>query len=218
MELNIQACLFDLDGVLVDTAKYHYQAWKKLAQTLGFDISPQQNEQLKGISRTESLAKLLRWGGVSLSADTRAQLAEQKNDWYVAMIAAMTPDAVLPGARELLQALRQRGIRTALGSASKNARLILEKTGLTGAFDAIVDGNRVTQSKPDPTVFLTGAAALGVRPDRCVVFEDAAAGVLAAKRAGMKAVGVGDPDELHEADWVVADLTGITVERLNELI
>jgi len=217
MERNIQAGLFDLDGVLVDTAKYHYQAWRKLANTMGFDVSLQQNEQLKGISRIESLDRLLAWGGISLPSEARKQLAERKNTWYVELISKMTPDAVLPGARELLAALRHQGVRTALGSASKNAQLILEKTGLEEYFEVVVDGNLVTRSKPDPEVFLTGAARLGIPPECCVVFEDAEAGIIAAKRARMKVVGVGHAAELREADWVVSDLAAVSVEQLDKL-
>lgn len=215
--MKLKACLFDLDGVLVDTAQYHYQAWKKLANTLGFDFSVQQNEQLKGISRTESLNKVLAWGGLSLPADVQVQLAERKNAWYVEMISAMTPATLLPGAAALLIELRGEGISIALGSASKNARLILEKTELRDYFDAVVDGNMVIRSKPDPEVFLAGAEKLRVSAAECVVFEDAAAGVEAARRAGMKAVGIGNPADLIEADWVVPDLAAVTVKRLDEL-
>ncbi|GGG97349.1 beta-phosphoglucomutase [Parapedobacter pyrenivorans] len=215
--MKLKACLFDLDGVLVDTAQYHYQAWKKLANTLGFDLSAQQNEQLKGISRTESLNKVLAWGGLSLPADVQVQLAERKNAWYVEMISAMTPATLLPGAAALLIELRREGISIALGSASKNARLILEKTALRDYFDAVVDGNMVIRSKPDPEVFLAGAEKLRVSAAECVVLEDAAAGVEAARRAGMKAVGIGNPADLIEADWVVPDLAAVTVERLDEL-
>lgn len=214
---KMQACLFDLDGVLVDTAQYHYLAWRTLANALGFDISPEQNEQLKGVSRMESLDRILAWGNVSLPDRARTELAECKNEHYVKLVSQMPTDAVLPGAIALLDALRAAGVRTALGSASKNAELILQNCGLDRYMDAVVDGNRVTKSKPDPEVFLRGAQELHVPPQFCVVFEDAMAGIVAAKRAGMKAVGVGNPADLQQADWVVPDLTAVTFGKLQQL-
>ena len=215
--MKFKGCIFDLDGVLVDTARYHYLAWKRLANSLGFDFSPARNEQLKGISRTESLAKLLAWGGLSLPEDRRDELAARKNEWYVGMISSMTPDDPLPGVRTLLDGLRKEGIGLAIGSASKNARMILEKTALTDYFEAIVDGHAVSRSKPEPDVFLAGAEKLGYAPANCLVFEDAAAGIEAARRAGMKTVGVGYPADLPDADVVVPDLTGVTVTQLDNL-
>jgi beta-phosphoglucomutase len=214
---TIKACIFDLDGVIVDTAVYHYKAWKKLANQLGFDITEHQNEQLKGVSRVRSLELILQWGGVTKTAEEQEELASLKNSWYVGMISKMTPAEILPGAKEFLEACRNAGLKTALGSASKNSMMILEKINLVDMFDAVIDGNKVSKAKPDPEVFLKGAEAVGVAPANCVVFEDAIAGVEAAKNGGMKAVGVGSPDVLTEADMVISGLNEMTVERLKEL-
>jgi beta-phosphoglucomutase len=214
---EIKACLFDLDGVIVDTAVYHYQAWKRLARELGFDFTEAQNENLKGVSRVRSLELILEWGGVQKSEDQRGELATRKNDWYVEMINQMQPSEILPGALAFLQAVQAAGLKTALGSASKNSGTILQKVGLLPYFDAIVDGNQVKASKPDPEVFLKGAQALGVAPAACVVFEDAIAGVEAAKAAGMKVVGIGSPAVLGEADLVVAGLHEMTLGKLRSL-
>lgn len=217
MTTTIKACIFDLDGVIVDTAVYHYKAWKRLANELGFDFTEHQNEQLKGVSRTRSLELILGWGGVTKTAEEQAELATTKNNWYVEMINQMTPAEILPGAKEFLEACRNTGLKTALGSASKNSMTILNKVGIANLFDAIVDGNHVTTPKPDPEVFLKGAEALGVAPAECVVFEDAIAGVQAAKNGGMKAVGIGSPDVLTEADLVVSGLDKVTIETIKEL-
>lgn len=214
---RIDACIFDLDGVIVDTAKYHYIAWKRLANEMGFDFTEEQNELLKGLSRTRSLEIILEIGGVQKSAEEQAVLAKRKNDWYVEMIRHMQPDEVLPGAREFLESLREAGVKTALGSASKNAGTILEKVGLAALFDVVVDGNAVTASKPDPEVFLKGAAGLHADPAYCVVFEDAVAGVQAAKAGGMKAVGIGSADVLQDADMIVSSLGDMSLQRLKNL-
>ncbi|QIL40044.1 beta-phosphoglucomutase [Pedobacter sp. HDW13] len=214
---SIKACLFDLDGVLVDTAVYHYKAWKRLANTMGFDFTEEQNEQLKGVSRVESLNKILAWGGVDKTDTEKEELATLKNSWYVDMIAKMTPAEVLPGTVDFLTTIHQAGYKLALGSASKNSAIILERTQLAHFFDEIVDGNRVTKSKPDPEVFLKGAELLGFKPEECVVFEDAVAGVEAAKRGGMKAIGIGEKSVLTKADKVVSGLDKLTVKDLEEL-
>jgi beta-phosphoglucomutase len=214
---QIKACLFDLDGVLVDTAVYHYQAWKSLANTMGFDFTEEQNEQLKGVSRVESLNKILAWGGVEKTDAEKEELATLKNSWYVEMITKMTPAEVLPGTVDFLTEIHQAGYKLALGSASKNSGIILERTHLAHFFDEIVDGNMVTKSKPDPEVFLKGAELLGFEPAACVVFEDAVAGVEAAKRGGMKAIGIGDKSVLADADIVVSGLDKLTVKNLEAL-
>lgn len=211
---NIKACIFDLDGVIVDTAIYHYKAWRRLANSLDFDFSEQQNEQLKGVSRMRSLEIVLQAGSITKTDAEKEQLAAQKNTWYVEMINQMTTDEILPGAREFVQTCRDAGIKTALGSASKNSMTILEKLQIVNLFDAIIDGNKVTKAKPDPEVFLKGAEALGIEPQYCVVFEDAIAGVEAAKAGGMKAIGIGDPKILHEADLVVSGLDKMTLDKL----
>lgn len=213
----IKACIFDLDGVIVDTAVYHYKAWKRLANELGFDLTEQQNENLKGVSRVRSLELILQWGGVTKTKEEQEELAARKNAWYVDMINQMTPAEILPGAKEFLIACRQSGLKTALGSASKNSGTILEKVGITDLFDAVIDGNKVTKAKPDPEVFLKGAEELGIAPGYCVVFEDAIAGVEAAKKGGMKAVGVGSPEVLHEADLVISGLKEMSLEKLYKL-
>ncbi len=207
------ACLFDLDGVLVDTAKYHFLAWKRLADELNIPFDEEDNERLKGVSRMASLEIILSLGDVSLTEKEKVELATKKNEWYRAYILKMDPSEILPGALELLEDLRERGIKLALGSASKNAPTILEVTGLAPYFDAVVDGNSVSKAKPDPEVFLIGARSLGVEPVRCVVFEDAIAGIEAAKNAGMLAIGVGDPETLTEADHVVPNLVDFPLDR-----
>ncbi|WP_183566657.1 beta-phosphoglucomutase [Mucilaginibacter sp. SP1R1] len=203
---DIKACIFDLDGVIVDTAVYHYKAWKRLANELGFDFTEAYNEQLKGVSRVRSLQLILGWGGITKTEAEQEQLATQKNTWYMEMVNQMTPAEILPGAREFVEACRAADIKTALGSASKNSMTILDKLQITHLFDAIIDGNKVSKAKPDPEVFLKGAQELDVEPKYCVVFEDAIAGVEAAKAGGMKAIGIGDPEVLHEADLVVSGL------------
>ena len=214
---QIKACIFDLDGVIVDTAVYHYQAWKKLANQLGFDFTEHQNEQLKGVSRVRSLELILGWGGVSKTAQEQHELATLKNTWYVEMISRMTPDEILPGAKQFLEDCHAAGLKIALGSASKNSAMILDKTGLTDHFDAIIDGNKVSKAKPDPEVFLKGAEALGIAPVYCVVFEDAIAGIEAALNAGMKAVGIGSPQVLIKANLIVNGLDEMSLQKLQSL-
>ncbi|HZY36972.1 MAG TPA: beta-phosphoglucomutase [Mucilaginibacter sp.] len=214
---TIKACIFDLDGVIVDTAVYHYKAWKRLANELGFDLTEEQNEKLKGVSRVRSLELILQWGGITKTEEEQKELAARKNDWYVEMINRMTPEEILPGAKEFLMACREAGLKTALGSASKNSGTILDKVGIAGLFDAVIDGNKVSKPKPDPEVFLKGAEELGMPPVNCVVFEDAIAGVEAAKNGGMKAVGVGSPEVLHEADLVVSGLNEMSLQKLYSL-
>ena len=214
---TIQACLFDLDGVLVDTAKYHFIAWRRLAEELGFEFTEADNERLKGVSRMASLEILLEVGNLELNESVKLALADKKNTWYVEYIRQMAADEILPGALELLQELKGKGIKVALGSASKNAMLILNNTGLTPYFDAIIDGTKTVSAKPDPEVFVLGAKELGIHPANCLVFEDAEAGIEAARRAGMRSVGVGSPTTLGEADLVVASLADFPASRLQEL-
>ncbi|MFB2119650.1 beta-phosphoglucomutase [Parapedobacter sp. 2B3] len=206
-----KAFIFDLDGVLVDTATFHYQAWKRLANSLGFDFTWQQNEKLKGVSRQQSLEYLLDWGNVDLPSTEKQRLAARKNDWYLELVAGMTHWDVLPGAFRLLRAAQAKGIRTALGSASKNAQLILAHTRTAECFDAVIDGNSVSRSKPHPEVFLNAARALDVPVSDCLVFEDAQAGIEAAIAAGMQVVGIGHPADLKGADMVVPGLVDLTL-------
>ncbi len=211
------ACIFDLDGVIVDTATYHYEAWKRLANSLGFDFTHEQNEQLKGISRMDSLDLVLGWGNTQKSPVEKIQLAQQKNAWYLELVGKMKPDEILPGVRPFIEELKAAGVRIALGSASKNSAEILERTGISDFFDVIVDGNSVSRSKPDPEVFSRGAELLGFAPESCVVIEDAAAGVEAAHRAGMKVIGIGDPQVLKNADLVIPGTQKLNIDDLKNL-
>lgn len=213
--LPFQAAIFDLDGVIVDTAKYHYLAWKKLAGELGFEFSPEHNERLKGVSRMQSLEIVLEVGGITTATQSqKAEWANQKNEWYLGYIRRITPSEILPGVVSFIDHLRSQGIKIALGSASKNAPLILDNLKIDTLFDGIVDGNQVVKAKPDPEVFLTAAAKLHISPAHCVVFEDAAAGIEAAHNAGMMAVGLGEPRILNQADLVISDLTKLNYDLL----
>ena len=214
MDQKIRGVLFDLDGVLVDTAKYHYQAWSKLAASLGFSFSEEDNERLKGVSRGACMEILLSIGNVSLTEKEKEEAMAGKNADYVDMISQMSPRGILPGALELLKELQRAGIKTALGSASKNAPIILEKTGLKDYLDAVVDGNRTTKAKPNPEVFLLGASDLSLKPEECVVFEDAAAGIEAGKAGGMLTVGIGQENQLGAADALFPDLDGISWQMI----
>ena len=205
-DTEIKGAIFDLDGVLVDTAKYHYLAWKRLARELGFDFSEEDNEKLKGVSRIKSLEILLETGGLKLTDVQKEKAAARKNSWYVEYLYTLDEKALLPGSKEYLILLKENGIRIALGSASKNSPLILERLNIVSFFDAIIDGNCVTKAKPDPEVFLKGAMALGLSPESCVVFEDALAGIEAAKAGGMKVIGVGKPEILPGADLYIESL------------
>lgn len=216
---EIKAFIFDLDGVIVDTAKYHYQAWRALAQRLGFDYSEKDNELLKGVSRVRSLEILLELGKYKATESEKETFAFQKNEQYVELISKMGSEEILPGALDFLTNAKQAGLKIALGSASKNAPLILRKIGIEDLFDAIVDGNSVQKAKPDPEVFLKGAEALGVLAETCVVFEDAAAGIKAAINANMKTVGIGSVEVLGDADVIYSGFNGITVDEiLNQLV
>jgi beta-phosphoglucomutase len=208
---EMRAAIFDLDGVIVDTAKYHFLAWKRLANQYGFDFSETDNERLKGVSRVRSLEILLEIGGLDVDEATKQSMAAQKNAWYIELIRSMDASELLPGAAEYVQMLRDRGIKTAIGSASKNASLILERVGIVLLFDVVIDGDKIQQAKPDPEVFLCAAQELGILPASCVVFEDAEAGIEAAHRAGMGAVGVGKPIVLKDADVVIPGLDQLIV-------
>ncbi len=212
----MKAFIFDLDGVIVDTARLHYQAWRELAQKLGFDFTLEDNERLKGVSRMRSLEILLEIGGIEASDEEKMRMAEEKNERYRQLVMQLSPADMLPGAKDFLDSARALGLKLALASASKNTPLILERIGLSDFFDAVVDGNRVKKAKPDPEVFLVAAQDLAVEPGQCVVFEDAIAGIEAAHRGGMRAVGIGDKAVLREADMVVKGLDGITPAQVLE--
>lgn len=213
-----KAFIFDLDGVIVDTAKYHFLAWKKLAASIGVDFTEHQNEQLKGVSRVKSLEKILAWGNKTISDAVFNELMANKNTDYLTYIDKMNEEEILPDVTKTLDFLRGKEQHIALGSASKNARMILEKVNILDKFDVIVDGNDVTKGKPDPEVFLKAAEHLNVPPERCIVFEDAVAGVQAANNAGMISIGIGAEDILHEADYVFTDFTEMDPSFLQELI
>jgi beta-phosphoglucomutase len=216
--MDLRGCIFDLDGVIVDTAKYHFMAWRRLAKELGFTFTLKDNEALKGVSRMASLEILLKTGGVTI-ADQREkeELATRKNNWYVEFISGMTPDEILPGSIRLLKALRSEGILTAIGSASRNAGTILDRIKLRELFDVVVDGNKIHRAKPDPEVFLRGVEEMKLPPSSCIVFEDAQAGIEAAITGGMKCVGVGDPELLGKANLVIPDLRKVSVKQLRNL-
>ncbi len=215
--MDLKGCIFDLDGVIVDTAKYHFLAWQRLAEEMGFGFTEDHNEALKGVSRMASLEILLRVGGIVKNDEEKIELATRKNNWYVEYISRMTPDEILPGSIDLLTRLRSEGILTAIGSASRNAGMILDRIGLRAMFDAIVDGNKIHSAKPDPEVFLKGAEELGLAPENCVVFEDAQAGIEAALAGGMKCIGVGSPLNLGRANLVVPNLKNITLNQIRNL-
>lgn len=210
----MQACIFDLDGVLCDTAKYHFLAWKRLADELGIVFTEEDNERLKGVSRMQSLDILLSLGTAAYTPQQKDDMAAKKNAWYVEYITHMDKTELLPGVEEFILALKAEGIKIALGSVSKNAPVILQRLQIEQLFDAVVDGNSVTKAKPDPEVFLLGASLLGVEPAQCVVFEDAVAGLQAAHTAGMACVGVGNPETLQGAQWVIQSFVGLTPQIL----
>lgn len=210
----LKACLFDLDGVIVDTAKYHHIAWREIAKELGFVFTEADNEKLKGVSRMRSLEILLEIGGISLDGESKALLAQKKNSLYLQYVLKMRPDEVLPGAKEFLADCRNNKLGIGLGSASKNATTILNLLQITPLFDVIIDGNKVTKAKPDPEVFLTGARELGVLPQNCVVFEDAEAGIEAAIAANMFSVGIGCPVILKKANFVTSGLKNLSVKTM----
>ena len=215
--MNKSGFIFDLDGVIVDTAGYHYLAWKKLADHLGIAFDEESNEQFKGVSRKRCLEILLELGGLKVDQKRFDAMLAEKNEDYLSYINHMDSSEILPDVPRVLEYLREQGIPMALGSASKNARPILEKVALLPYFETVVDGNQVTKAKPDPEVFLIAARALGVAPENCVVFEDAVAGIEAAKKAGMISVGIGDPEVLNNADYNFRDFTEIDLNFLKEL-
>lgn len=216
--MNRKGFIFDLDGVIVDTAKYHYLAWKNLANNLGFDFTEEQNELFKGVSRVESLKLLLEIGNKIISQEKFDQLLISKNEEYLEYIERMDESEILPDVPKVLQYLKDHNVPIALGSASKNATPILEKVKLLSYFDTIVDGNGVTKAKPDPEVFLLGAQQLDIPAKNCIVFEDSIAGIQAANKANMVSIGIGDAQVLHEADHVFTDFTQISIQFLNNLI
>jgi beta-phosphoglucomutase len=212
---KIKACIFDLDGVVVDTAKYHFIAWRRLANELGFEFTIDENERLKGVSRMDSLEILLNIGGKTFDEDTKIKLAQKKNNWYVEYITKMDESEILPSVKDFMITLKKENIKIALGSVSKNAMSILNYIHLTEYFDAIIDGTKVSNAKPNPEVFLNAAKELKVSPQECVVFEDAVAGIQVAINANMYSVGIGSPKILTKANKVVPGFVNMNLSILD---
>ncbi len=208
------AVIFDLDGVLVTTDEMHYRGWKKLAEEEGIPFDRSVNSRQRGVSRMESLEVMLERAPKSYTTEEKLEMAERKNNYYREFLATLTPGSVLPGAREMLLRLREMGIKTAIGSSSRNAPTIMKQVGIEGLVDAVVDGNGIRASKPDPEVFLLAAEAVGCTPEQCVVVEDATAGVEAGRRAGMAVFGIGTPESLPGVEHLAVNLAGVTAENL----
>lgn len=216
--MNKKAFIFDLDGVIVDTAKFHFLAWKKLADSLNINFTHEINEQLKGVSRVRSLEIILSQGNVQASQEDKNNWLVQKNEDYLAFVHQMDKSEILPRVEEVLQFLKANNQYVVLGSASKNARPILEKVNILHYFDALVDGNDVTNAKPDPEVFLQGANQVQVAYKDAIVFEDSVAGIQAANVAGMTSVGIGEKEVLHESDFCFRDFTEMSNDFIMQLI
>ena len=216
--MNKKGFIFDLDGVIVDTAKYHYLAWKKLANELGFEFTEEQNEMFKGVSRKRCLEILLDLGKIEATQDQFDTWMVEKNIDYLSYIDKMDESEILPKVKKVLKYLKKKGQPIALGSASKNAQPILEKVDLLSYFESIVDGNSVTKAKPDPEVFLIAASDLKMKPEDCIVFEDSVAGIQAANIANMISIGIGDKKILHEADYNFKDFTEMDKKFIKKLI
>lgn len=210
----IRGVIFDLDGVVVTTDELHYRAWQRLADEEGIYFDRNINERLRGVSRMESLEILLERAPRRYSPEQKAALAERKNATYRESLRTLTPADALPGAHEIIAELRRRHIKTAVGSSSRNAPLILERTGLADAFNAVVDGNDITHSKPDPEVFLLAAQRLGLPPAECLVVEDAVAGIEAGRRAGMAVFGIGTTESLPGVQRLARSLADVTADEL----
>jgi beta-phosphoglucomutase len=216
--MNKKGFIFDLDGVIVDTAKFHFIAWQRLAASLGIDFDHEQNEQLKGVSRVDSLKKILEWGDKTISQEEFTSKMHQKNEEYLELIKELDTSDILPGVHDFLLRLKELDQPIALGSASKNARPILNKLNIAHLFDRIVDGTNVSKAKPNPEVFLTAAEQLDVATHNCIVFEDSVAGVQAANAASMISIGLGDTTILQEADEVFATFDDMPSDYINTLL
>lgn len=215
---KLKAFIFDLDGVIVDTAKYHFLAWQKIAKQLGIEFTLEHNELLKGVSRVRSLDIILELGKVEATQEDKNKWLIQKNEDYLSYLVDMNESELLIGVLPILKFLKEKNQLIALGSASKNARPILEKTGILSYFDAVVDGNDVSNAKPDPEVFLMAAKLLGVKPEDSIVFEDSVAGIQAANIGGMLSIGIGEASTLDEAKYIFKDFTEIDTNFIEELI
>lgn len=216
--MKTKGFIFDLDGVIVDTAKYHYLAWKKLANDLGFDFTEEQNEMFKGVSRKRCLEILLDLGKIEATQEQFDRWMIEKNEDYLSYIDKMDESEILPDVEKTLKYLKKMKQPMALGSASKNAQPILEKVGLLSFFESIVDGTHVTKAKPDPEVFIIAAKDLKLDPEDCIVFEDSVAGIQAANIANMISIGIGDKSVLHEANYNFRDFTELNENFIKELI
>lgn len=213
----INGVIFDLDGVLVTTDEMHFRGWGKLAEEEGIPFDRGVNSRQRGVSRMESLEVMLERASRTYTPDEKLEMAARKNTYYREFLATLTPADVLPGAREMLIELRQRGIKTAIGSSSRNAPFIMKLVGLEGLVDAVVDGNHISASKPDPEVFLLAAQAIGLSPEECLVIEDATAGIEAGRRAGMPVFGIGTQESLPGVERVAKNLAEVTAEELLEV-
>ena len=216
--MKIHTCaLFDLDGVIVDTANYHFLAWKKIASNFGFELSKENNEKLKGVSRTKCLNIILELSNFDLNENLFNYYLKKKNEIYLDYIKNINSENILPGILKTLNYLKEKNIMIGIGSASKNARFIIEKLKIGPFFDVIVDGNQIVNSKPDPEVFLKGSKALGVLPENCVVFEDSDSGIQAAKAAKMTAIAIGTPDKFSNYDFCFTNFLKIVKSDLDNL-
>ena len=213
----IEACIFDLDGVIVDTAHYHFLAWKRLADELNITFTENDNERLKGVSRLRSMDILLEIGGVTMTPEQKEALANKKNNWFVELIWQIKPTDIFPGVKHLIAELRSNRIKIGLASSSKNAKTVIKLLRIEELFDAVVDGTMVTHSKPDPEIFLLTAQLLGVTAAHCLVFEDAEAGVAAARNAEMKCVGVGEAVRLKEANLTISKTGEFAITDLQKI-
>lgn len=216
--MKIKAFIFDLDGVIVDTAKFHFIAWQRLAASLGIAFNEEQNEQLKGVSRVDSLKKILDWGNRNIGPEVFEAKMRQKNEEYLDLIATLNTSDILPGVHDFLKRLKKDNLPIALGSASKNARPLLHKLCITHFFDVVVDGTNVSQAKPDPEVFTNAADQLGIPHSDCIVFEDSTAGIQAANAAGMYSVGLGSPEILNQAKEVFPTFNKMPEDYINQLL
>ncbi|MBC7765258.1 MAG: beta-phosphoglucomutase [Hyphomonadaceae bacterium] len=217
--MKLKAVIFDLDGVIVSTDDCHYQAWKRMAVEENIEFDREINERLRGVSRLESLEIILEKASCSYMQEKKLEMSNRKNEYYIQLISTLTADNILPGVQNLLDALKRQGIKIAIGSSSRNSPIILEKIGLSKAFDAIADGNDIVNSKPDPEVFLLASKRLGVSPEHCLVIEDAASGVEAALGANMKVLGIGGAALCDQATFKAQSLEGVDANFLiNEFV